>query len=53
MGKPLKQVFREIIFDPLVLQSAHYNEKDPVPEGCVKGYLNIYGIGTYVEGECF
>ena len=50
-GKSFAQIYREEVFEPLNLTSAYYSETQPIPEGMVKGYVEIYGNGQMVESE--
>jgi D-alanyl-D-alanine carboxypeptidase len=50
-GKSLAKVYQETIFDPLVLESAYYGTENPLPDGLVKGYADIYGNGKLVESS--
>ena len=51
-GKTLKEVYEEKIFHPLELQSAYYGVGEAsAPEGVVKGYMDLYGNGDYVESD--
>jgi len=50
-GKSLEEIYHDEVFAPLDLHSAYYSEQSPIPEGCVKGYVDIYGSGDFVESE--
>jgi len=50
-GQSFEQVYRQEVFLPLGLNSAYYSEEQPIPDGCVKGYVDIYGNGQHVESE--
>ncbi|MEM6297304.1 MAG: serine hydrolase [Bacteroidota bacterium] len=50
-GLTFEQVYEQEVFSPLGLVSAYYSEENPIPEGCVKGYYDIYGNGQYAESE--
>ncbi|SMG49294.1 D-alanyl-D-alanine carboxypeptidase [Marivirga sericea] len=50
-GLTFEEVYQQEVFTPLELNSAYYSEERPIPEGCVKGYVDIYGNGQYVESE--
>ncbi|MEO1515377.1 MAG: serine hydrolase [Bacteroidota bacterium] len=50
-GQTFEQVYQQEVFTPLGLQSAYYSEDQPIPDGCVKGYVDIYGNGQYAESE--
>ena len=43
----LEEVYRQEIFDPLDLQTAYYNETNPIPDGTVRGYDEF----TYASGH--
>ncbi len=49
--KKLETVYQEQIFDPLQLASAYFSESKPLPDGLVKGYVDIYGNGQVAESE--
>ena len=48
-GKSFEQVYQDEVFNPLQLTSAYYSETHPIPEGCVKGYADIYDNGQLAE----
>ena len=50
-GLSFPEIYQEEVFDPLGLSSAYYSEVQPIPVGCVKGYVDVYGNGHYVESE--
>lgn len=50
-GLTFEQVYQQEVFSPLGLNSAYYSEEQPIPDGCVKGYVDIYGNGQHVESE--
>jgi len=53
-GKTMAQLYQERIFDPLNLTSGYYGAGDAaIPEGLIKGYLDINGIGQMVESKFF
>ena len=52
-GKPFYQVFREKIFDPLGLSMTQFAAKDPVPDGIVRGYIDLYSKLQVVESTYF
>jgi len=53
-GKTMAQLYQEKIFDPLNLTSAYYGAGDAaIPEGLIKGYLDINGTGELVESKFF
>lgn len=41
-GKPLYQVFDEKIFGPLGLTLTQFAGRNPVPDGIVRGYIDLY-----------
>jgi D-alanyl-D-alanine carboxypeptidase len=50
-GLSFEQVYQQEVFTPLGLSSAYYSEENPIPYGCVKGYVDIYGNGQFAESE--
>ncbi|WP_375559626.1 serine hydrolase domain-containing protein [Bernardetia sp. OM2101] len=50
-GLKLEQVYEQEIFTPLNLTSAYYDTDNPLPKDVVKGYVDFYGDGKYVESE--
>ncbi|MCB0644616.1 MAG: beta-lactamase family protein [Phaeodactylibacter sp.] len=50
-GLSLAEVYQEKIFDPLNLTSAYFGTTGSIPADIVKGYVDIYGEGEYVESE--
>ncbi|MEL7021331.1 MAG: serine hydrolase domain-containing protein [Bacteroidota bacterium] len=50
-GLTFEQVYQQEVFSPLALNSAYYSETQPIPEGTVKGYVDVYGNGQYIESE--
>lgn len=50
-GLSFEQVYQQEVFGPLGLSSAVYSEEMPIPDGCVKGYVDVYGNGSYIESE--
>lgn len=50
-GLTFEQVYQQEVFNPLALTSAYYSEENPIPDGCVKGYVDIYNKGQYVDSE--
>ena len=54
-GKPFYEVFDERIFQPLDLKHTQFASTDPVPEGIVRGYVDLYSNmnlinSTYYSG---
>lgn len=50
-GLSLEKVYENEVFTPLDLTSAYYRKEIPIPSDVVKGYVDIYGNGQYVESE--
>ncbi len=50
-GLSLEEAYRQKLFEPMGLTSAYYNTSRPIPEDLVKGYVDVYGNGQYVESE--
>ncbi|MEM9887792.1 MAG: serine hydrolase domain-containing protein [Bacteroidota bacterium] len=50
-GLSFEQVYQQEVFAPLGLNSAYYSEEQPIPDGCVKGYVDVYGNGQHIESE--
>jgi len=50
-GLSLEDAYRQKVFEPAGLTSAYYSTTRPIPDGTVKGYVDIYGNGQYVESE--
>lgn len=50
-GLSFEQVYQQEVFIPLGINSAYYSEEQPIPDGSVKGYVDIYGNGQHVESE--
>jgi D-alanyl-D-alanine carboxypeptidase len=50
-GKKLEQVYEDEIFTPLNLESAYFSLENPIPEGCAKGYGDLYGNGQFVHTD--
>lgn len=44
-------VYQDEVFVPLHLKSAYFGKEVPIPSDVVKGYVDIYGNGQYVESE--
>ena len=49
--KPLKQLYQEIIFDPLQLKSAYFDMQIPFPDDMPKGYVDLYGNDDMVDAK--
>ena len=52
-GKPLYQVFEEKIIDPLGLTGTQLAGKDPVPDGIVRGYIDLYSNLNVIESTYY
>lgn len=52
-GRPLYQVFDEKIIVPLALKSTQFAGKNPVPNGIVRGYIDIYSNLQVVESTYY
>lgn len=52
-GKPLYHVFDEKIIDPLGLISTQFAGKNPVPEGIVRGYIDLYSNLNVIESTYY
>jgi len=50
-GLSLETVYQNEVFTPLNLASAYFGKEIPIPGDVVKGYVDIYGNGQYVESE--
>lgn len=50
-GQSLPEVYQQEIFNPLNLSSGYFSQEKPIPADLVKGYVDIYGNGQYVESE--
>ncbi len=50
-GKPFEEVYQEEVFIPLNLTSAYYSEDQIIPEGVVKGYVDMYDNNQFVESS--
>jgi D-alanyl-D-alanine carboxypeptidase len=51
-GKKLRDVYNDVIFTPLNLNSALYDtDINVMMNGTVKGYLELYSNGSYVESD--
>ena len=52
-GKPLYQVFDEKIINPLGLTNTQFAGKDPVPDGIIRGYVDLYSNLQVIETTYF
>jgi D-alanyl-D-alanine carboxypeptidase len=52
-GKPLYQVFDEKIINPLSLVNTHFAGKNPVPNGIVRGYIDMYSNFNVIESTYY
>lgn len=52
-GKPLYHVFDEKIFQPLGLSGTMFAGKNPVPDGIVRGYIDIYSNLQVIESTYY
>jgi len=52
-GKPLYQVFDDMIIYPLGLINTQFAGKNPVPDGIVRGYIDIYSNLQVIEGTYY
>ena len=50
-GETFENVYRNTVFDPLNLGSAYYSEELIIPDGAVKGYVDLYDDETFVESR--
>lgn len=50
-GKTLGQLYDEIIFTPLGLETGYYGIEQPIPADLVRGYIDYVGDGQYVDAE--
>jgi D-alanyl-D-alanine carboxypeptidase len=50
-GLSFPEAYRKYVFDPLDLQDTYYGMDPAIPEGTVKGYLDIYGNGQLMQSE--
>lgn len=50
-GLSFEEVYQQEVFTPLGLNSAYYSETQPIPDGTVKGYVDVYGNGQHIESE--
>ncbi len=52
-GKPFYQVFEEKLFNPLGLTLTSFAAEDPVPEGIVRGYIDLYSNLQVLESTYY
>lgn len=52
-GKPLYQVYEEKIFRPLGMNFTLFAGKDPVPDGIVRGYIDLYSNLQVIESTYY
>ncbi len=52
-NKPLYQVFDEKIIEPLGLLSTQFAGKNPVPNGIIRGYIDIYSNLQVIESTYY
>jgi D-alanyl-D-alanine carboxypeptidase len=52
-GKPLYQVFNEKIISPLNLQNTMFAGENPVPDGIVRGYIDVYSNLEVIESTYY
>lgn len=52
-GKPLFQVFDEKLIAPLGLMNTQFAGKNPVPDGIVRGYIDIYSNLQVLESTYY
>ncbi len=50
-GLTFEEIYKQEVFSPLGLNSAYYSESKPIPDGCVKGYSDIYAAGELVDAQ--
>jgi len=50
-GLSFEQVCQQEVFTPLNLSGAYYSETQRLPDSVVKGYVDLYNNGQYVESE--
>jgi len=50
-GLSFEEVYQQEVFTPLALTSAYYSEEQPIPDGTVKGYVDVYGKEQFIESE--
>ena len=52
-GKPFYEVFEDKIFTPLGLTMTQFAAENPVPDGIVRGYIDLYSNLQVVESTYF
>jgi len=52
-GKPFYKVFEENLFIPLNLTMTKFAAEDPVPDGIVRGYIDLYSNLQVIESTYF
>jgi D-alanyl-D-alanine carboxypeptidase len=52
-GKPLYQVFDQKIINPLGLMNTSFAGKNPVPNGIVRGYIDLYSNLQVIESTYY
>jgi D-alanyl-D-alanine carboxypeptidase len=52
-GKPFYKVFEEKLFEPLGLTLTSFAAEDPVPDGIVRGYIDMYSNLQVIESTYF
>lgn len=52
-GKPFARVFEERIFQPLGLTMTRFAGADPVPDGIVRGYVDLYSNLQVIESTYY
>lgn len=50
-GLSFEQVYQQEVFGPAGLVSGYYSESNPVPDNTVKGYVDLYDNGQFVESQ--
>ena len=50
-GKSLAELYNDVIFEPFGLSSAYYANDNKIASDTVKGYVDLYGNGQYVQSE--
>lgn len=52
-GKPFYDVFEEKLFQPLGMSLTQFAAEDPVPDGIVRGYIDLYSNLQVLESTYF